>query len=80
MFWLVCYVLLVVSLLGGAFLWAQRKKSEFKSPLARRKISPTVEFFVKDLPPGFYVSVQFCVGFIIAAIIASECYSYFARG
>lgn len=42
---------------------------------ARRNLTPTAKFFLKDLPPNFYVSVQFCVGFAAAALVASILYA-----
>lgn len=78
-FWLVSYVLVVMSFFIGIAFWARQKKREFKKPLARRKLTPAMEFLFRDLPPDFYVSVQFCIGFIIAAIVASAFFSYVTR-
>lgn len=67
---IVIYVLFIVSLLGGAIYWARKKKREIKDPSARLKLTPTTEFFVKELPKNWYVSFQFCLGFALAGFVA----------
>ena len=68
--WIVLYVLLVAGLLAGAALWARKKKREMKDPMARRNLGPAATFLVKDLPPDWYVSLQFCIGFALAGLVA----------
>jgi len=76
MFFLLIYVLFIVSLLGGAIYWARKKKREMNDPSKRLKLTPTTEFFVKDLPKDWYVSIQFCVGFALAGFIAVLLYDF----
>lgn len=71
---LVLYVLFIVLLFAGAIHWARKKKREFKNPSTQHKVSPTSEFFVKDLSRDFYVSVQFCVGFALSCFLAVVLY------
>ena len=53
-----------------AFFWARKKSREFRSPYVQQDATPTQTFFFKQLPPNFYVSVQFCIGFALAALLA----------
>jgi hypothetical protein len=76
---LVLYIALVLLLFAVAFHWARKKKREFKSPSTRHKVTATAEFFVKDLPRDWYVSLQFCIGFALSAFIAVVLYKIFLQ-
>ena len=71
--WLAMYVLLIVLFFVAAISWSRKKKREFNDSPARQEL--TAKFFLKDLPPNFYVSIQFCVGFAAAALVASILYA-----
>jgi hypothetical protein len=66
----VLYIAFIVLLFAGAIHWARKKKREFKNPSTRHRVTTTAEFFVKDLPRDWYVSVQFCIGFALSAFVA----------
>jgi hypothetical protein len=73
--WLAMYVLLIVLFFVAAISWSRKKKREFNDSPARQGLTPTAKFFLKDLPPNFYVSIQGCVGFAAAALVASILYA-----
>lgn len=73
--WLAVYVLLIVLFSVAATSWSRQKKREFNDSPARQGLTPTGKFFLKDLPPNFYVSIQFCVGSAAAALVASMLYA-----
>lgn len=73
--WLAMYVLLIVLFFVAAISWSRKKKREFNDSPARQELTPTAKFFLKDLPPNFYVSIQGCVGFAAAALVASILYA-----
>jgi hypothetical protein len=75
----VLYLALVVLLFACAIHWARKKKREFKNPSTRHRVTTTAEFFVKDLPRGWYVSVQFCIGFALSAFVAVVLYKVFLQ-
>ena len=77
--WLVLYVAFVVLLLAGAVYWARKTKREFKSPSTRHRVTAIAEFFVKDLPRDWYVSLQFCIGFALSAFVAVVLYKIFLQ-
>ena len=58
-----------IVLFVGGYFWDKKKKAEYKNPLTRHKVTPIAEYFVKDLPPNFYVSPWFCAGFAGAAFV-----------
>ena len=72
--WLVLYIAFVLLLFAGAIHWGRKKKREYKSPSTRHRVTATAEFFVKDLPRDWYVSLQFCIGFALSAFVAVVLY------
>ena len=63
---LIAYLALIVAGLSGAWIWARKMKKMPKSQPARG----VAAYLLQELPKGWYVSVQFCVGFAVAGLIA----------
>jgi hypothetical protein len=67
-FWVVLYVLVLVSFFIVAVPWARRKSRDFKKI---RQPSAGQEFFFRPLPRNWYVSVDFCIGLVISALLGT---------
>lgn len=76
-FLLVSYILFVILFFTGAILWVRHTKRALRKTWARKKMTPTLAFFFGDLPPNFYVSVEACIGFALAAALAAGVYGLF---
>lgn len=73
------YVILLIPMIVGVIFWARNKKRELKKTQIQQKWTPVQILFFKDLPPNFYVSFQFCIGFILATIVCSLLYSLITK-
>jgi hypothetical protein len=60
------YLIFVTLFLGGAWIWARKKGRQTRK---LRKPSDMQNFFFSDLPKGWYVSFQFCLGLALAALV-----------
>ena len=67
---LAAYIALIVAGLTFAIKWSKRKKLEYRDLRTRQKLTPMQALLAKPLSKGWYVSIEFCVGFAIAALFA----------
>ena len=65
---LIAYIALVVAVLFGALVWSRRKQRTLRNSFTAHKWTAVETLFFKELPKGWYVSVQFCVGFALAGL------------
>lgn len=79
MFLLIAYVFLVVAFFAGIVIWSRQKKRDYANPSKRQKFTPAMAFLFKELQPDFYVSVQACIGFVLASVVAVVVYDIVIR-